>query len=160
VLSPALRLLIQVAGDDGHVKRSCSFRNWFPRRLVVTGMNRLRALTPRQTDRILWFETNLFEIGGVAIERRWLPINSGILETLQPLAPELGWGQCWKPIHTMTDTRPRENVSFVSRALTYWSFPGGEFVPWLCQYVIEAPPPDTCTLATAGSAESGANGRG
>ena len=24
-------------------------------------------------------------------------------------------------------------------------------MPWLCQYVIEAPPPDTCTLATAGS---------
>ena len=30
-------------------------------------------------------------------------------------------------------------------------------MPWLCQYVIEAPPPDTYTLATAGSAESGAN---
>jgi hypothetical protein len=32
-----------------------------------------------------------------------------------------------------------------------------EMVPWLCQYVNEAPPRWRYTLATAGSAESGAN---
>src|SRR4051794_21400803 len=42
--------------------------------------------------------------------------------------------------------------------LARFKFPSvGRLVPWLCQYVIEAPPPDTCTLATAGNAESGAN---
>ena len=28
------------------------------------------------------------------------PRDSRILQTIQPLASELGWGQCWKPIHS------------------------------------------------------------
>jgi hypothetical protein len=35
----------------------------------------------------------------VTIGRQRLRRISGILQTLQPLAPELGWGHCWKPIH-------------------------------------------------------------